>query len=107
MQLTQEVFCQLMKSRTPFYGETGLRLIWQEYEKDAIEMPDEDIRIDLDTVSQVFRKIPLRFFAQENNMEYRDTMDDSEFANFKEEVKNLLGNRFLGFTEYETVLLRS
>ena len=107
IQLTWGLFLSTMMQAYPKHTKEGLLLIWQEYERNEEEMPDEDFRIDPVGVSQAFRELPFHDFAQEYSMCFSFGMSEAEFDKFKQEVETLLDSRFIGFTYFKnTVVFR-
>ncbi|MEG3877892.1 hypothetical protein QT972_10970 [Microcoleus sp. herbarium7] len=106
MQLTWELFLSAMQKYCPAFTQAGLALIWEKYEDVARTMPDQDIRIDSDCVSETFCELLLGDFAKEYSMYFSYGMQEDEFTQFKQNVKNCLNDRFVGFTHKSTVVFR-
>ncbi len=114
MQLTRSLFIFLMQTRDVKYTEEGLSLIWKEYKRDEEEMPEEDIRVNLDSVSRYFHETSLLHFVEfELNAEYHryfplgvKNMNNSELSELKKEIQAFLGRRFLGFTDLNRVVFK-
>lgn len=109
MQLTLERFLATMKREYPTYTHQALILIWELYEKDEEEMPDdEDISMNPATVNQTFRESTIQNFAREEfYLRFINEKIEETSVELKNEIKSYLGmGRFVGFTSDNTVVFR-
>lgn len=108
MQLTLERFLATMKREYPTYTHEALILIWELYEKDEEEMPDdENISMNPATVNQTFRESTIQNFAREAFYPrfINEVVEIS--VELKNEIQDYLGiGRFIGFTSDNTVVFR-
>lgn len=108
MQLTWERFLTVMQKQYPAYTQAGLAVIYEAYEADEEEMPDEDILVNPVSVTQTFRELRIRDFAKEVLYPQYVNKDIDETAiELREEIKTHLGtSRFMNFTHKNTVVFR-
>ena len=114
IQLTWGLFLVMMEAKYPQYTQEGLSLIWQEYERDEEEMPDEDICISPVSVALTFNELSMRDFVEYELNEIRHryfpadlkAMSNDEFIKVKEEIQSFLAVRFIGFTDLGRVVYR-
>lgn len=115
MQLTWGLFLVMMQAKYPQYTQEGLSLIWEEYERDATEMPDDDIRVSVADVALTFNEESVFDFVEYKLNETQQhryspadlrNMDDSEFSKVKDEIKSFLGGKFVGFTDLDRVVFK-
>ena len=87
-------------------------MIWQEYERDEEEMPDEDICISPISVALTFNELSIcDFVVHELNESSRQpadlkAMSDDEFIKVREQIQSFLTVRFIGFTDLGRVVYR-
>lgn len=114
IQLTWGLFLVMMEAKYPQYTQEGLSLIWQEYERDEEEMPDDDFCISPVGVALTFNELSICDFVvyELNESRHRyfpadlKAMSDDEFIKVKEEIQSFLAARFIGFTDLGRVVYR-
>ena len=114
IQLTWGLFLVMMEAKYPQYTQEGLSLIWQEYERDEEEMPDDDFRISPVNVALTFNELSICDFVvyelNESSHQYfpasLKAMSDDEFIKVKGQIQAFLAVRFIGFTDLGKVVYR-
>ncbi len=102
-QLTWEMFLTQVKEAYPnAYTQAGLKLIWDRYNKFAESGAVlYHILLEPATVDETYQELSLITFAQINSLEW------VQCGTSKTEIQNFLGeNRFVGFTEDNTVVFK-